>query len=430
MNKKILNLAIPNIITNITIPLLGMVDLSVLGHLDSEIYIGAIAIGGMIFNFLYWGFSFLRMSTSGFTAQSYGSKNFSESAIVLSRALMVALVGSIFLIALQKPIGKLSFYIINGSKEVEALAAQYYYIRIYAAPATLSLYALIGWFLGMQNTKTPMVIAIVINVVNIVLDLIFVFVFNMKSDGVALGTVIAQYSGLFIALIFFYKYYKRFIKYWNYRAMIKLSELKKFFIVNKDIFIRTLCLIIVFSFFTTESANTNNSILAVNTLLLQFLFVFSYFIDGFAYAAEALTGRYVGAKNKSQLKIAVSHIFKWGFALSIPFTIIYLIFGENILYLLTDNKNIIELSKSYIYWITFIPVISFAAFLWDGIYVGATASKAMRNTMLVSTLVFFFPAYFLFQPIMGNHSLWLAMLLFMGGRSISQTLLARKRNFL
>ncbi|RLD60036.1 MAG: MATE family efflux transporter, partial [Bacteroidetes bacterium] len=269
MNKKILNLAIPNIISNITIPLLGMVDLSVLGHLDSEIYIGAIAIGGMIFNFLYWGFSFLRMSTSGFTAQSYGRKNFKESAILLSRALLVALVGSVFLIALQKPIGLFSFFIINGSKEVEALASQYYYIRIYAAPATLSLYALIGWFVGMQNTKTPMIIAIVINVVNIALDLIFVFAFNMKSDGVALGTVIAQYSGLFIALVLFYKYYKRFIKYWNYRAMIKLSEIKKFFIVNKDIFIRTLCLIIVFSFFTTESANTNNSILAVNTLLLQ-----------------------------------------------------------------------------------------------------------------------------------------------------------------
>ena len=407
-----------------------MVDLSVLGHLDSEIYIGAIAIGGMIFNFLYWGFSFLRMSTSGFTAQSYGRKNFKESAILLSRALLVALVGSVFLIALQKPIGLFSFFIINGSKEVEALASQYYYIRIYAAPATLSLYAFVGWFVGMQNTKTPMIIAIVINVVNIALYLIFVFVFNMKSDGVALGTVIAQYSGLFIALVLFYKYYKRFIKYWNYRAMIKLNEIKKFFIVNKDIFIRTLCLIIVFSFFTTESANTNNSILAVNTLLLQFLFVFSYFIDGFAYAAEALTGRYVGAGDKLQLKKTITQLFKWGFGLSIPFTIIYLIFGENILYLLTDNKAIIDLSKNYIYWVAFIPIISFSAFLWDGIYVGATASVAMRNSMLISTLFFFFPTYFLLQPIIGNHSLWFAMILFMGGRGLSQTLLARKRNFL
>ena len=406
-----------------------MVDLSVLGHLDSEIYIGAIAIGGMIFNFLYWGFSFLRMSTSGFTAQSYGRKNFKESAILLSRALLVALVGSVFLIALQKPIGLFSFFIINGSKEVEALASQYYYIRIYAAPATLSLYALIGWFVGMQNTKTPMIIAIVINVVNIALDLIFVFAFNMKSDGVALGTVIAQYSGLFIALVLFYKYYKRFIKYWNYRAMIKLNEIKKFFIVNKDIFIRTLCLIIVFSFFTTESANTNNSILAVNTLLLQFLFVFSYFIDGFAYAAEALTGRYVGAGDKLQLKKTITQLFKWGFGLSIPFTIIYLIFGENILYLLTDNKAIIDLSKNYIYWVAFIPIISFSAFLWDGIYVGATASVAMRNSMLISTLFFFFPTYFLLQPIIGNHSLWFAMILFMGGRGLSQTLLARKKVF-
>ena len=406
-----------------------MVDLSVLGHLNSDVYIGAIAIGGMIFNFLYWGFSFLRMSTSGFTAQSYGNRNFKESANILSRALIVALVGSLFLIALQKPIGILSFHIINGSKEVESLAAQYYYIRIYAAPATLSLYAFIGWYIGMQNTKTPMIIAITINIVNIILDLIFVFVFNMKSDGVAWGTVIAQYSGLIIAVIFFYKYYKRFIKYWNYRAMIKINEIKKFFMVNKDIFIRTLCLIIVFSFFTTESANTNNSILAVNTLLLQFLLLFSYFIDGFAYAAEALTGKFIGANNKIKLKTAINYLFKWGFGLSIPFSIIYLIFGKNILYLLTNNIKIINMSTSYIYWVAFIPIISFAAFLWDGIYVGATASKAMRNTMLLSTLIFFFPVYFLFRETIGNHSLWLAMLLFMASRSISQTILAKKYIF-
>ncbi len=407
-----------------------MVDLSVLGHLNSEIYIGAIAIGGMIFNFLYWGFSFLRMSTSGFTAQSYGNRNFKESANILSRALIVALAGSIFLIVLQKPIGIFSFYIINGSKEVETLAAQYYYIRIYAAPATLSLFALIGWYIGMQNTKTPMIIAIIINIINIALDLIFVFVFNMKSNGVAWGTVIAQYSGLIIALIFFYKYYKRFIKYWNYQAMMKVNEIKKFFIVNKDIFIRTLCLIIVFSFFTAKSANTNNSILAVNTLLLQFLFVFSYFIDGFAYAAESLTGKYIGANNKSKLKTTITYLFKWGFGLSIPFSIVYLIFGKNILYILTNNVKIINMSTSYIYWVAFIPIISFAAFLWDGIYVGATASKAMRNTMLISTLVVFFPVYFLLQPYLGNHSLWLAMLLFMGSRSISQTVLAKKRIFI
>lgn len=421
MNRKILNLAIPNIISNITIPLLGIVDLAIMGRLDSEIYIGAIALGGMIFNFLYWGFGFLRMGTTGFVAQAYGSKNLNKVGDLLVQSLTTGILGGLFLIALQVPIEYFSFKIINGSINVEMEAAKYFYIRIWAAPATIGLYSLYGYFIGMQNTKAPMFIAIIINLLNIGLNLLFVFYFNMKAEGVALGTLIAQYLGFFIGIIIISKYYKNILHYCSWTALKKINDIKLFFKVNSDIFIRTICLLFVFSFFTTVSANKSDRILAVNTLLLQFLFLFSYFIDGFAHTAEALVGKYVGAKNKTNLKKTIKILFQWGISLSIPFSLIYFIFGENLLYILTDNILIITDSKPYLIWAGILPLLSFAAFIWDGIYVGATASKSMRNSMLVSTFLIFIPIYYLTKQHFGNHGLWLAMNVFMLSRGVTLT---------
>lgn len=426
MNRKILNLAIPNIISNITIPLLGIVDLAIMGHLESEIYIGAIALGGMIFNFIYWGFSFLRMGTSGFTAQAYGARDKNETITILSRAMLVALFGSILIILLQSPISFLSFSMINGSPEIEQLAAEYFHIRIWAAPATLGLYALTGWFLGMQNARIPMVIAIVINLLNLIFNLVFVYGLGMRADGVALGTVISQYIGLIMALIFFFKYYKKLAVFWSYTDLMVWEPIKRFFMVNKDIFIRTLCLIFTFSFFTARSASENDTILAVNTLLLQFLLFFSYLIDGFAYAAEALVGKYVGAKEPENLKKAIRSLFKWGLVVSIPFTMIYAIGGDYILYLLTDNEKLILLSHEYMFWIILVPVITFPAFIWDGVYIGATAAVEMRNALLVATIFIFIPAYFIATPILGNHGLWLALMLFMVSRGILLTMYSKR----
>jgi len=426
LNRKILNLAIPNIISNITIPLLGIVDLAIMGHLESEIYIGAIALGGMIFNFIYWGFSFLRMGTSGFTAQAYGARDKNETITILSRAMLVALFGSILIILLQSPISFLSFSMINGSPEIEQLAAEYFHIRIWAAPATLGLYALTGWFLGMQNARIPMVIAIVINLLNLIFNLVFVYGLGMRADGVALGTVISQYIGLIMALIFFFKYYKKLAVFWSYTDLMVWEPIKRFFMVNKDIFIRTLCLIFTFSFFTARSASENDTILAVNTLLLQFLLFFSYLIDGFAYAAEALVGKYVGAKEPENLKKAIRSLFKWGLVVSIPFTMIYAIGGDYILYLLTDNEKLILLSHEYMFWIILVPVITFPAFIWDGVYIGATAAVEMRNALLVATIFIFIPAYFIATPILGNHGLWLALMLFMVSRGILLTMYSKR----
>src|SRR6056297_3060064 len=214
MNKKILNIAIPNIISNITIPLLGLVDLALVGHLENELYIGAISLGGMIFNFIYWGFSFLRMGTSGFVAQAYGKRQLNETINLLGRAFFVALSGAFLLILLQKGIGWLSFTIINGSEEVEALAREYFYIRIWAAPATIGIYGLTGWFIGMQNARFPMFIAITVNALNIGFNIFLIKVVGMKSDGVALGTVMAQYSGLILGLTLLKTSYGKLFKYW------------------------------------------------------------------------------------------------------------------------------------------------------------------------------------------------------------------------
>lgn len=427
MNKKILRLAIPNIISNITVPLLGLVDLALMGHLDSEVYIGAISLGGVIFNFIYWGFSFLRMGTSGFTAQSYGRKDERETRVILVRALLVTAAISLFILLFKSPIAWLSFQVIGGSEEVELLASNYFHIRVWAAPAALSLFVFSGWFLGMQNARFPMIIAITVNVVNIILSFIFVYYLNMKSNGVALGTAISQYVGLFLALILYSRKYGTLI-----RLKIKKAELLdtgfliRFFRVNGDIFIRTFCIIAVFTFFTSKSASINDTILAVNSLLIQFLLFFSFFIDGFAYAGEALVGKYVGSGNHKSLKMVIKNLFRWGLGLAIGFTILYLPGINFMLGLLTSQNEVILEAKPFLVWVILVPLFTFASFIWDGIYIGATSSRAMRNTLLASTFFIFTPIYYFLSPTLGNHALWLAMLLFMFSRGVFQTFLYPK----
>lgn len=426
MNRKILNLAIPNIISNITVPMLGMVDLAILGHLESETYIGAIALGGLIFSFIYAIFSFLRMGTSGFTAQAFGKKDKTEMIMMFGRSLFFAIIGGLFIILLQKPIDLLSFLLIEGSDEVESLAREYFYIRIYAAPASLGIMALSGWFIGMQNARYPMIIAIVINVLNIIANIIFVYGLHMKLEGVAWGTLIAQYLGFILGLLLFRKGFKPYLKYWEQTLFFDLRKLQAFFKVNADIIIRTLCLIFTFAFFTSQSAKINNTLLAVNTVLLQYLLFFSYLTDGFAYAAEALIGRFIGAGDKKNLKKAIKLLFIWGLGISILFTLIYLIAGDKLIIILTNNPNVIKAAAPYLIWVGIVPLMSFAAFIWDGIYIGATASGPMRNTMLIATFLIFLPTYYLFESSLGNHGLWLAMIVFMIARGVLLTVSARK----
>lgn len=426
MNRKILDLAIPNIISNITVPLLGLVDLALMGHLGSEVYIGAISLGGVIFNFIYWGFGFLRMSTSGFTAQALGEKNHSETITVLVRALLVTLFLSIAILLLQAPIAWASFEIIGGSAEVEQLANRYFRIRVWAAPAALSLFVFSGWFLGMQNARYPMIIAILVNVVNILLSVVFVFWLEMKSNGVALGTVISQYVGLLAAIALFAKKYRHLLPRLSKKAILDVKILLNFFRVNTDIFIRSFCIIAVFTFFTSKSAGINDTILAVNSLLLQLLLFFSFFIDGFAFAGEALVGKYFGARNAGKLKHVTKLLFYWGIGLAVVFTLVYLSGGNFIVGLLTSQTSVIAGAQPFLVWVVLVPLASFASFVWDGIYIGATASRAMRNTLLGATFLVFAPVYFLLNPVLGNHALWLGMLMFMFARGVFQTFLFKR----
>ncbi|MGQ7868280.1 MATE family efflux transporter [Sunxiuqinia sp. sy24] len=426
MNRRILRLALPNIVSNVTIPLLGLVDLALMGHLDSEVFIGAVSLGTVIFNFIYWGFSFLRMGTSGFTAQAYGEKNTPESYHILLRAMLISTFIGLIILILQFPIEWLSFQLINGSDEVESLAREYFRIRVWAAPATLGLYVLNGWFLGMQNARLPMITSIAANVFNIVLSFLFVKSLHMNSAGVALGTVLAQYLGVALGLFLFFRSYRQLIQPWNWKAIIDPKAMKNFFRVNSDIFIRTFCVIFVFTFFTSKSASINNHMLAVNSILIQFLLFFAFFIDGFAYAGEALAGRYKGEQNRTLFLRVTRLLFYWGGLLAFAFALIYLFANRLILEVLTNQTDLIETALNFRFWLVLLPLLSFASFIWDGIYIGATASKEMRNSMLGASLFVFLPSYFLLQPFLESHALWLAMMLFMLSRGVFQTFLFPK----
>jgi MATE family multidrug resistance protein len=372
------------------------------------------------------------MGTSGFTAQAWGRRDLPETILVFSRAVFIALLTGTLLLLLQKPIEWLSFLLLKGESQVEGLAMDYFRIRIWAAPAALGQFALLGFFLDMQNARLPMVVLVTTNVINIGCSYLFVMQLGMESNGVALGTVIAQYCGLLLALFFFRLYFRKLFRYWSLQGTIQWNKLKHFLLINKDIFIRTMCLVAVFSIFTARSASTDvqsqgeDTILAVNSLLMQFFMFFSFLIDGFAHAAEALTGRYVGAGDRASLKHSIRLLFIWGTGISLVFTLLYLGGGDILFRALTNNTDVIDNARPYFFWIMMVPLVSFSAFLWDGIFIGATAGPEMRNAMLVSTLLVFFPAYFLAGRIMGNHGLWLAFILFMIARGISMQLLSRK----
>jgi len=426
LNRQILRLSVPNIVSNITVPLLGLVDMAMMGHLDNPVYIGAIALGGAIFNVIYMSFGFLRMSTSGFTAQAFGASHKKEITMILYRSVAVAFLLALLLIILQYPIQWLSFKLLDGSREVKTLARQYFYIRIFAAPATLGLYALNGWFLGLQNARIPMIIAIVVNSLNIGFNFLFIIGLKMTSDGVAMASVLAQYSGLILAFVFLKKHFKVYLVKYASAAILKADALVRFFRVNTDIFIRTLLLILVLTFFTSRSARIGDTILAVNSLLFQFFFIFSYFADGFAFAGEALTGKAKGANDRLLLKKTIRHLFYWGWGSAVVFSMLYFSLLQTLLRVMTNNDSLIFTAMDYKWWVIILPVTSSAAFIWDGVYIGITAAKAMRNTMIAASLLVFAPACWLTIDTYGNNGLWFALNLFMASRGLLMWALAKK----
>lgn len=418
-DKRILRIALPSIVSNITVPLLGLIDVAIVGHLGSPAYIGAIAVGGMLFNIIYWLFGFLRMGTGGMTSQAYGRRNLPEVTRLLLRAVGIGLAVACCLIALQVPIRQAAFLLIHSTEEVREAATRYFHICIWGAPAMLGLYGLTGWYIGMQNSRIPMVVAITQNVVNILASLCLVYLCGMKVEGIALGTLIAQYAGLLTGCALWFRRYGRLRKYVARKGVWRKDAMLRFFQVNRDIFLRTLCLVAVTLFFTSAGASQGEITLAVNTLLMQFFTLFSYVTDGFAYAGEALSGKYIGARNRAAFHATLRRLFVWGAAMTLLFTGTYALGGNAFLGLLTDEPEVIAAAGSFFGWALAVPAAGIAAFIWDGVFIGATATRGMLLSMATAA-AFFFILYYGLRSTLGNHALWLAFLTYLAVRGAVQ----------
>ena len=418
-DHQILQIALPSIVSNITVPLLGMIDVAIVGHMGSAVYIGAVAVGSMIFNLVYWLFGFLRMGSSGLTAQALGRRDLTEVTRILVRSVTIAFGIALLMIVCQEPLRWLMFWLIGPTPDVAPFATTYFYIVIWGAPASLGLFCLSGWYIGMQNTRIPMFVSIMQNVVNILASLTLVYGFGMKIEGVACGTVIAQYTGLLMALVGL-RIYKRLYKYLVIKGTFVKEAMGRFFHVNRDIFLRTLCLVSVNLYFTSAGARHGAIILSVNTVMLQLYLFFSYFMDGFAYAGEALGGRNYGAKNGVAFRETLRRLWGWTTGVTLVYTFLYIVGGQWIVSILTDEPQVIETSKDYIWWVWLIPLAGAAAFIWDGIFIGITATRGMLISSFISALLFF-GVYELFKGMMGNHALWLAMIIYLAMRGMIQT---------
>ena len=405
------------ILSNISVPLLGMVDTGVVGHLDDPVYLGAVAIGATIFSFLYTGVNFLRMGTTGIAAQCFGANDRDGLRTSLGQALVVALLIAVGLIALQVPIGALAMRLIGADPTTSAWALEYFSMRIWSAPGTLANYALIGWFLGLQNARVPLLIFLTINTTNIVLDFVFVVGLGMKVEGVALASVIAEYSGLLVGGSIALRTLRQHGGHWVLDKLTSLAEYKAFFAVNANLFVRTMALIFALSFITAVGARLGSLILAANAVLMNLQHLTSFGLDGFAHAAEAMVGKAVGEKRKAALQRSVQLSLKWSLIFSVAFTVAYAISGGMIVRLLTDLTEVRSTAMEYLPWLVISPLVSVWSFLYDGVFVGATRAREMRDIMLVSTFAVFLPAWYLLQPL-GNHGLWLAFTLFMAARGL------------
>jgi MATE family multidrug resistance protein len=414
------------ILSNISVPLLGMVDTGVTGHLENAVYLGAVAIGSTIFGFLYSGVNFLRMGTTGITAQRFGANDDDGLRIALGQALVVSTAIAILLILLQLPLGRLAMRLIGPEPEIANIAGEYFSIRIWSAPATLANYALIGWFIGLQNARVPLYIVLAINLTNIALDLLFVLVLGMKVDGVAAASVIAEFTGVAVGISFAIAELQRRGGHMIISHLTTLSEYKEFFSINANLFVRTMALMFSFAFVTAAGARMGGLILAANAVLMNLLNLIAFALDGLAHAAEALVGKAAGAKNRQALHRSVQLTMRWSLYVAIGFSVLFWFTGPLIIRVLTDIPDVVDTTMQYLPWMTVAPVIAFWAYLYDGVFVGATRAKEMRNSMVISTFVVFIPAWFAFR-FLGNHGLWLAFMIFLGSRGIGMHFYYRSR---
>lgn len=432
MNKQILHLALPSIVSNITVPLLGLVDVTITGHMGDARYMAAIAVGSMVFNIIYWLFAFLRFGTGGMTAQSYGEATtaqpsstkcdtspYEECCHILLRAQLTCGIMALLLLALQQPLFRLAMWFIAPDASLQPIIHTYYNICIWGTLPSLSLYAFTGWFVGMQNTTLPMIISITQNVVNICLSCLFVYGMGMKIEGVAMGTLLAQWSGVLMALLMVRMRYAALWRGIKLKGAVRMAEMKRFFIVNRTLFYRTLFLVAVNLYIIVAGAKGGAVILAVNSVLMQLFILYTYVMDGFAFAAEALCGRYYGAKDKENFHLALRGVWLWGLGLTTLYTVLYAIGGKAFLAMLTDDITIRTAALNYLPWAIAIPFCGIAAFVWDGVFVGITNTCGMLwGTFCGATA--FFATYFGLCSTIGNHALWLAFCAYLFMRGAAQ----------
>lgn len=418
LNKEILRLSIPAIISNITVPILGLSDTTISGHLGSELYIGAIAVGTMMFNVVFWLFGFLRMGTTGLTAQAYGARDNDECRKLLVRACALGLIIGVVILLMHIPIRWLLLLLISPEGQVADYASDYFNICIWGAPALLFNMAVMGWFLGVQNTVVPMIISVSVNIVNIILSLCFVFLFDMGFEGVAYGTMISNWVGVGIAILYVLKFYEwRFPKICR-TDILQLSDMGRFFKINTDIMFRSACIMSVSLTVTSIGAQLGALTLAANAIIMQFFILFSYFMDGFAFAAEALSGKFVGARDLHNLKRVINRLLLWALGVASVFTIIYIGGYKFIVSFITNEENVIATVDKYSLWLKLIPLVTVAAFIYDGIYIGLTATRQMLIATFLSAMAFLSICFI--HPFGGNlidlpqnHTLWIAFLTYL-----------------
>ena len=406
-HRAILGIALPIMLSNVSTPLLGAVDTAVVGQIPDPAHIGAVAVGSLVFTFVFWAFGFLRMGTTGLTAQALGARDADEMVAALGRALLVALVAGAGMLVLQWPIREAAFAVLDASASVEGLGRSYFDIRIWAAPATLANYALLGWFIGLGRTDIALVLQLLLNLTNIVLDLWFVLGLGWGVPGVAAGTVLAEVLAAVAGVMLALRHARGMGTRWQPRKLLAPAQLRRTIVVNSDIMVRSLALIFVFVWFMAQGAAQGDVRLAANAVLMQFIAISAYFLDGLAFAAEALVGRAVGAMRRAALATAAIRTSLWAGCVAALIALALLLFGPMLIDLLSVDAAVREAARNYLPWAIGAPLLGVWAFQLDGIFIGATRTAEMRNAMLLSTAIFLL-AWWLLQP-WGNHGLWAAL---------------------
>jgi MATE family multidrug resistance protein len=418
-------IATPMILSNISIPLVGITDTVITGHLENPEYIASIAVATTIIGFFIASMNFLRMGTTGITAQYFGAQDQNGLKVILGQALIVALLISFFVLLLRSDINKIGLMLIGSNESVAYYASQYFYIRIWGIPATLINFSLIGWFIGLQNASVPLKMVIATNITNIILSLTFVLIFQMQINGIALASVIAEIIGMLIGFIYVHKELETYKGKWGYKQILRISAYKRFIQINFNLFLRTIALIFTFAFITAQGARYGGIVLGANAILMNLQNLLAYVLDGFAHAAEALVGKAVGKKDTQLFKSAVNICLKWSVYIAIIFALIYALTGKYMISLMTHHQIIRDTAIEYLPWMIVSPIVSVWSFLYDGVFVGATRSKDMRNAMLGSLFLVFLPSWYFLQPL-GNHGLWLAFTLFMISRGVTMHILYKR----